>query len=308
MKKRFFALTIILMTVASISVIAQRGRCPQGFQGKGYGNGPGPNPEMKAYFEQNVLPVIISEREALDKQISQADKKRLEEITEEIKSMRESMWARSAEIRESDERPTVEQRKAMREHRNNMHTLMDEVTEISLKYDAEISVSLDAIREQAETWRNDRMDRRREKNAQMRNAPGNMKSHGQGGFPGHGKAMGPGMGFKKVLSPEGFLLFDPDEPLPFMDETAAATEDDQFNLFPNPASASVQVSLTLEEKTDITIELFDKSGEVLITKSEQNAGKGIYTGTLDLEGLKTGIYFVKVDAGGNQQTQRLVIR
>lgn len=307
MKKRFFALTLILMTAASVAVFAQRGRCPQGFQG-GQGQGPGPNPEMKAYFEENVLPVLISEREALDKQISQADRSRLDEIRNELKSLRTAMRTRRAAMRESDERPTAAQRQEMREHRNEMHELMDEVTELSLKYDAEITAALDVLREQADTWRNDHCQWRRENKPQMRNCPGNMRGKGHRGFGGHGKGPGHGMGFHRILSPEGFLLFDPVNPLPFADEYGMVTEDSPMSLFPNPASGSVQVSVTMEENSDVTIELIDKSGEVLQTKIKQNADEGIFTETLNLEGLETGIYFVKIDAGGKQQTQRLVIK
>jgi hypothetical protein len=307
MKKRFFALTLILMTAVSVAVFAQRGRCPQGFQ-SGYGQGPGPNPEMRAYFEENVLPVLISEREALAKQISQADKLRLDEIRTEMKSMRAVMRSKRQAMRESDERPSMEQRREMREHRNKMHNYMDEVAEMSFKYDAEISAALDVLREQADTWRNDQRKWRKENNQQMRNCPGNMRGQGKRSFGGRGKGQGHGMGFHRMLTPEGFLLFDTDNPLQFADEGGMLTEDSSISLFPNPADASVQLSASLDETSDVIIEVIDKSGQVVLTKTSSNATEGIFTETLNLEDLDTGIYFVKFKAGEFTKIEQLIIR
>lgn len=303
MKKKFFVLTIIMMTAAPVAVFAQRGQCPQGFHGAGQGYGPGPNPEMKAYLEENVLPVFVAEREALDQQISQEDKTRLDEIRGELRSMRTMMSNKREAMRESDERPTTEQRREMREHRNKIHGLMDEVTEISFKYDGAISQALENLKQDAETWKNQAIDFRRQQCPQMNRGMGQMRR-------GHARGMMQDERYplRRFFSPEGFLLFDPDEPLPFMGEISPALDADQFNLFPNPASAIVQVSLNLDEDSDVTVELVDKNGEVLRTKTKQNSGKGIFTETLDLEGLNTGVYFVKLEAGGEKQTRRLVVR
>lgn len=295
------------MTAASIAVFAQRGQCPKGFHG-GQGQGSGPNPEMRAYFEENVLPVLISEREALDKQISQADKLRLDEIRVEMNTMRELMWSRRAEMRNSDERPTTEQRREMREHRNKMHNLMDEVAEMSFKYDSEIAVALDVLREQAGTWRNDHSKWRRANNQQMPNCPGNMRGQGNRGFGGRGNGPGHAMGFQRILSPEGFLLFDTENPLPFDGEEGKWPEDSAISLFPNPANASVQLSASLDEAADVIIEVIDKNGQVVLTKTRSNASEGIFTETLNLEDMNTGIYFVKLNTGSKKYIEQLVIK
>ncbi len=307
MKKRFFALTLILMTAASTALFAQRGQCPQGFHGR-QGQGSGQNPEMRAYYEENVLPVLISERETLDKQISQADKSRLDEIRTEMKTMRESMWSRRAEMRKSDERPTIEQRREMREHRNKMHNFMDEVAEMSFKYDAEITAALDVLREQADTWRNDHSKWRRENKQQMRNCPGNMKGQGNRGFGGRGKGSGHRMGLQRILSPEGFLLFDAENPLPFDDEDGKWPESSAISLFPNPADNSVQLSASLNEAADVIIEVIDKNGQVVLTKTRSNTTEGVFTETLNLEDMDTGIYFVKLNTGSKKYIEQLVIK
>lgn len=295
------------MTAASIAVFAQRGHCPQGFHG-GQEQGPGPNPEMKAYLEKNVLPVIIAEREALNKQILQEDKTRLDEIRGEMKSMRTVMRSKREAMRNSDERPTTEQRREMREHRNKMHALLDEVTEMSLKYDAEITAALDLLSEQADTWRDDRREWRRENRPQKGNCNGNIRGQRKGGFGGHGKGTGPGMGFKRILSPEGFLLFDPENPMPFADQDGVLPGESSLNLFPNPADNTVQVSASLDKASDVTIEVIDKNGQVVLTKTTNNSGEGIFTETLNLEDLDTGIYFVKLNTGSKKYIERLVIK
>lgn len=319
MKKRIFLIAVIVMTAATTTVFAQRGRmgnCPQGYNGAG--PGPGPNPEMRAYFQDNVLPVLVSEREALDNQLSQADKTRIDEIRTEMKSMRESMWAQRAEMRNSDERPSLEQRKEMREHRNKMHDLMDEITGMSLKYDSEISASLEALRDQAGTWCNNRQGRNNGNFKRGYNCPGNMRGAGNRGFggrgqgmgrgPGMGRGHGMGMGPRGWMTPEGFLLFDPANPMPFVDDNAFSPDDSQINLFPNPADNSVQISANLDSNADVTIELIDKDGQVVITRSQRNAGAGLFTETLNLEDLDTGIYFVKLNTGSKKYVERLVVK
>lgn len=262
---------------------------------------------MKAYFEENVLPVIKIQRQELDQKISPADKTRLAEIRTEMKSMRTMMMEKRDEMRAEDKKPSLEMRKEMREHRNKMHDLMDEVAVMSEKYDRDITAALENIRENADTWKEKREEMR--ENCPYRDND-QRSGRPQGDRPGRGFHRGPGgdVPMHRILSPEGFLLFDPEEPMPFFGDAEMAGDQLEVNLFPNPASESVQVSVSVPEDSNITIEIMDKDGNVVVKGKEVKAGEGIYTENINIGKLDTGVYFVKIKSGTNTTVERLIVQ
>ena len=328
MKRKVFLMSVALMVFAAMSVNAQRGCDNPRSERRG-----NPNPEMKAYVESNVLPVMKIQRQELDKQIDASDKTRLDEIRAELKSMRTIMHEKRDAMRQSDEKPTLEQRKAMREDRNKMHDLMNEVEIMSEKYDVAITTALDGIRENAETWKQEMKDLRSMQNPGSGNCPqGNIKGQqkgkrqgmknrsgkgneqGMGGRQGRGNHRGfhndkeRGMPMQRFLSPEGFLLWNSDEPMPFFGENEGSENNLKVNLFPNPAATSVQVSLTLDADQTVSIEIMDKDGKVVQKGKQSSATEGIYTDTFDLSNIENGLYFVKVKVGSETIVERLIIQ
>ncbi len=328
MKRKVFLMSVALMVFAAISVNAQRGCDNPRSERRG-----NPNPEMKVYIENNVLPVMKIQRQELDKQIDAADKTRLEEIRAEMKSMRTVMQEKRDAMRQSDEKPSLEQRKEMREHRDKMHSLMNEVEIMSEKYDVAITTALEGIRENAETWKQEMNQLRPNRNPGSGNCPqGNINGQGQGkrqgmgNRPGKGNGQGMGMqqgrgnrkGFnnepgrgiplQRFMNPEGFLLWNPEEPLPFFEENNGIENNMKVNLFPNPAATSVQVSLTLDTDDTILIEIMDKDGKVVQKGKQSTATEGIYTNTFDLSKVENGLYFVKVKVGSETIVERLIIQ
>lgn len=80
----------------------------------------------------------------------------------------------------------------------------------------------------------------------------------------------------------------------------------QYNIFPNPAKDHITLSINSFKNIDITIELFDASGKLIIkqvvrfdkTKSEQQ---------INISSVASGIYFVKlIPKEGNVETIKLV--
>ena len=68
-----------------------------------------------------------------------------------------------------------------------------------------------------------------------------------------------------------------------------------FSFFPNPAHSVVHVTSTSQ---DANISVFDLHGnELLRTKGE----------ILDVSGLSPGVYFVRIEAGEEQKTQKLIV-
>lgn len=313
MKSKVFLMSIVLVVFAAMSLKAQRGCMNQRHDRPN-----GPNPEMKAYIENNVLPVMKIQRQELEKHLDAADITRLEEIRTDLKSMRTIMKDKRDALRESDEKPTLDQRKEMREHRDKMHNLMNEVAIMSEKYDVAISAALEGIRENAETWKQEMRDQCPNPNmgygrGECPNGTG-QRPQGYKNGQGKGKRQGfhhdkePGMPLQRLMSPEGFLLWNPEEPMPMFEDDNTNEVGLNLNLFPNPASESVQVSLMLDQDENISIEILDKDGKVVFDAKSENAAEGLFTKTLNVSSFENGMYFVKIKAGTETMVERLIIQ
>ncbi len=320
MKKQFLGMIVMLLFAAGIAGAQpyMHPNCPN------YGsNGWGPNPEVQNYFNANILPVMKTHREALDASISQADQARLDEIRTQMNDLRDQQWAHREQMRQSGERPTVEQRREMRAVRGQMLDLMDEVSVMAENYATAIDNQLDAVRDQIPGWQEDL----RELCPGNPNCPygnGNGPRHGRkgrgagmgrgwgSGHGGHGMGYGgPGFGMgpmHRIMTPEGFLLWNPEQPWP---NNPAGQQGNtgglRIDLFPNPATGSVQVSLKLDKDSKIEINLVDNEGNTLKT-FDKNASEGLFSQVIDISELKTGIYFVKVKTDNSKGVQRLIVQ
>jgi hypothetical protein len=297
--------TIVLGLVAAMIVVANgifaQGPCQMGKKMNKM------NPEMKVYFGENILPVLKMQRQELDKELSPAEKSRLDEIRISLKTLREQQRENMDEMRNAKEEPNVAQRKEMREMRNQIHELMNEVSIISEDHDATIKRLMDEIRPQIEQWKEDMQGRMGKDCPYAKDCRGVHKN--KGGM--HGKqGMHPegGMMFGKFMAPNAFLLWNPDEPVPFFDESGNLDDNLNLNIFPNPASGKVQISVELEEAAKVDISVFDKDGNEVLTHSPESADAGLYFKTIDTSALTEGLYIIKLNAGSYAAIGRLIVK
>jgi uncharacterized surface protein with fasciclin (FAS1) repeats/predicted lipoprotein with Yx(FWY)xxD motif len=85
-------------------------------------------------------------------------------------------------------------------------------------------------------------------------------------------------------------------------------EDDNFNVYPNPASSLMNIRFSLKERAEVSIEIYN----ILGTKVKTGVnGVVMPTGTnqhqVDVTDLETGIYFVILRSGKDQITQSINI-
>ncbi|MFN8323883.1 MAG: T9SS type A sorting domain-containing protein [Chitinophagales bacterium] len=79
----------------------------------------------------------------------------------------------------------------------------------------------------------------------------------------------------------------------------------QFNVFPNPASAQTNIRIELTESADITVELFAANGQLVSSHAIGNVQNTTYTlNTLSLPG---GVYTIRVSGEKFNAVQRLTI-
>ncbi len=83
---------------------------------------------------------------------------------------------------------------------------------------------------------------------------------------------------------------------------------EKFSINPNPSTKESTVSYSLTTLSDITISVYDINGQLVKVLVDENQEAGDYNMPLSLNGgIKPGIYFVKMDTGKTQQTERVVI-
>ncbi len=92
-------------------------------------------------------------------------------------------------------------------------------------------------------------------------------------------------------------------------QTASTGTDklDSLSIFPNPANNSFNVSLDATAGSDsIDIQVFNTLGQRVIEKSFKNNGR--FNERIDISGINSGVYFVKVQDGNLSSTRKLIVR
>lgn len=78
-------------------------------------------------------------------------------------------------------------------------------------------------------------------------------------------------------------------------------------IYPNPASSRATVTFTLPEASEAAVQVFDVLGRAVTTLTEARLDAGRHTVLLDAAALSSGVYVVRLTAGGQVATQRLTI-
>ena len=80
-----------------------------------------------------------------------------------------------------------------------------------------------------------------------------------------------------------------------------------LQIHPNPFNSSTTISYELPRPGNISIQVYNPFGQRIMTIFEGTKSPGIHTATLSNADLPSGLYFVKLEAGGNVQTRKLVL-
>lgn len=78
------------------------------------------------------------------------------------------------------------------------------------------------------------------------------------------------------------------------------------SLYPNPANESTTLSITLDDASDIEMNLVNVSGQVLAT-NKYNVQSGIHKFNLSTSTYDAGVYFVELTISGTKVAKRLII-
>ena len=102
----------------------------------------------------------------------------------------------------------------------------------------------------------------------------------------------------EILDPRGVL----DIP------SVASTGAGEIRFYPNPATASTTMQLSVATAGQAVMNIYDVNGRCVMSKSLGRVAEGETTYTIDCSGLARGMYLVNVLVGDSKATSKLVVR
>lgn len=76
---------------------------------------------------------------------------------------------------------------------------------------------------------------------------------------------------------------------------------------PNPANGTTRITFNLNENSDVTFELVDITGKVVLTSDLGQKNMGNHNMTIDVTPFASGVYYYSVTANGTKMTKKMVI-
>ena len=82
---------------------------------------------------------------------------------------------------------------------------------------------------------------------------------------------------------------------------------DVVNLFPNPASTSINLWYSVSRAEKISITIFDITGNKISEINKGNVAVGSHEEKIDISSFSKGVYFVKVQTGDYVVSKKFVV-
>lgn len=80
-----------------------------------------------------------------------------------------------------------------------------------------------------------------------------------------------------------------------------------FNVYPNPVRDNANISFTLGQAADVTYEVTDLLGKVVVSEALGTVAAGTFKQNVNMADLEAGVYMVRVNAGGNVATTKITL-
>ena len=89
-------------------------------------------------------------------------------------------------------------------------------------------------------------------------------------------------------------------------EPLEITSNNSFEIYPNPASSILNFQLNNYVEKNVLVKIFTIDGKVILTKKVQ-LENGSISGSIDISGIKNGIYFIQLNTPISSNFQKLII-
>jgi len=259
--------------------------------------------EVRAYLEENALPVITETRETFDALLSEAEKATLSEIRTEMHSLRQQHKALRDAHKNSQQAPTEAERQERQALRKQQRALMERVHDIADVHEAALEKALEGLHEEGREWRKEI----RSIMEKYRPNKDSIRPHGEradrGHRPGHGPKHAKGHDLRRVMHPVGFLLWEPGQW--HMDELKAEQHTSSLKAYPNPSAGTVMVMLENTQQESLEMELLTPSGKrPIITQTVLSTSLPY---RLDVSTLDKGVYILRITDGDEIYTEKIFV-
>lgn len=235
---------------------------------------------MKAYHQENVLPVMKAQRAKLENKIEAEDKVVIAELREKFDNVQQRMEKQRGERQERTRDGRNHKRggdfKGFREDENpdkeRLHGLVK-------KYDEAIEALFVELEPQQEKWHKDM------KEIAEQYIPKPEMEEGHKAHPDrrHHKPA------RKMMRKGHFLLLDPNAPAEITSPEEPALA--EMIVYPNPATDTNTLQYQVKKAGQVRIELRTKGGNILKVLLNEFKDEGEYSLDVNLSDLEGGIYF-----------------
>ncbi len=93
-------------------------------------------------------------------------------------------------------------------------------------------------------------------------------------------------------------------------EAAAETKPGRFSLeqnYPNPFNPSTEIRFQIPEDGRVVLKLYNSLGQEVQTLINAHAPAGVHTVKLDATNLASGVYFYRIQVGGQTATKKMTL-
>jgi len=124
-----------------------------------------------------------------------------------------------------------------------------------------------------------------------------------------------GNGYYEVESGGNVIMsggaFATEEHNPFLTSAVVGIAENEIetslSIYPNPTNDNANVNFTLSESQDVTIEVYNVVGSVVMNLGLEKVQAGNHTETIDFSNLNAGLYYINIVAGNMTATRKLTV-
>ena len=268
--------------------------------------------EMKTYKQQNIVPVMKEKRLAFEEVLSQSDKELIDQLRTELQSQKKERKAERKERMESFEISESKEHRNMRKRKtkgSRMASMLSEeqksqIKILTEKYSEELEQIKIELEPDQQKWEED-LRNIKDRNLEGIEFPIEHEERVQ-------KMRKENKDKRKAYSAARFILMDP-----FKEDRKFETNDAEapagnYNLhkariYPNPALSSQTLEFFTEKSGPVSIDVIDKSGQVLKRVFDQNLEAGAHKVEIDLRGLQGYVFYYRIsDPQGTSSTKFMI--
>lgn len=277
---------------------------------------------LSTYKQQNITPVMKTQRVKLEKKLSHSDKKEIAAIRAKLAENKAAMKAKKEAFKKEGknrEDITEADKAAFKQLGEERKAEMEKARTIVAKYDNEIKSLFEEIKPQAEQWKTDIKAIHDQYKPEDGEHPKGMRK-GHRGMPHHEGRMPHDNQSKKMdrnervqkskeMKAVHFLLLDPNAPDVIIEDSKNLSSS-SLSVFPNPAQTFNNVEFKITKAGEISLELHDQDGNLVKTIINEYREAGSYQERVNLGELLNGFVYVYVlkTASGEVLSEKVVIR